>query len=550
MRRGVVSEGSKHRSTQNWLNSAELARHNSPRTERAALSANAVPPRGQLEVVDESDMHERLLQTVTPGNAPPPIQEELLQGWKAVRVHMRAWANLYGAQFVWLGVWSAMTVDVERNWGWVPGVKRDLLYVGFGLACSLLFDQFYADAGVAGSMWLDLRNDKWFGCMGCCGATRQAPLVSKLAFVIATPLTLFSNIVLWIGLCSLLDDWVFAELVALGGGCCPGMLFVYVASVLLAPLIMWLTDTLYIDSGIDDATDDSSVVPSWGSGWRVHARAVGRGALALLGQILLFYGGYALCALYCINPTCSDPAENLWKVLFEIALGMYLWTATDSFLVGAEMTAGAEAGLMAADDSLSEDDSLDGAESDTAPQPSSKGRLGMALRSVLCNYAGIVHNIGIWQLLDGVLVPGWSTCSSSPSGATSAAEAATAGVSSNHLSCPVRNGLYVGIGVLLSVDVFLLPLLAKLSDADFEDAVLVDGTGTPAGGLGNASSAGDAGLPLSAMQYEVLCDKLAAKYRATPPGLPPSTGEEVEAAAVQPMVTLLHLERAVASMWH
>ena len=201
-----------------------VARRNSPRAERAALSANAVPPRGQLEVVDESDMHERLLQTVTPGNAPPPIQEELLQGWKAVRVHMRAWANLYGAQFVWLGVWSAMTVDVERNWGWVPGVKRDLLYVGFGLACSLLFDQFYADAGVAGSMWLDLRNDKWFGCVGCCGATRQAPpgLVSKLAFVIATPLTLFSNIVLWIGLCSLLDDWVFAELVARGGGLLPG----------------------------------------------------------------------------------------------------------------------------------------------------------------------------------------------------------------------------------------------------------------------------------------------------------------------------------------
>jgi SpoVK/Ycf46/Vps4 family AAA+-type ATPase len=62
--------------------------------------------------------------------------------------------------------------------------------------------------------------------------------------------------------------------------------------------------------------------------------------------------------------------------------------------------------------------------------------------------------------------------------------------------------------------------------------------------------AGDAGLPLPAMQYEVLSDRLAAKYRATPPGLPPSTGEEVEAAAVQPMVTLLHLERAVASMWH
>ena len=62
--------------------------------------------------------------------------------------------------------------------------------------------------------------------------------------------------------------------------------------------------------------------------------------------------------------------------------------------------------------------------------------------------------------------------------------------------------------------------------------------------------AGDAGLSLPAMQYGVLCDRLAAKYRATPPGLPPSTGEEVEAAAVQPMVTLLHLERTVASMWH
>ena len=71
---------------------------------------------------------------------------------------------------------------------------------------------------------------------------------------------------LWIGVCSLLDDWVFADWAALGGGCCPGMLFVYVASVLLAPLIMWLTDTLYIDSGLDNANDDSSVEPSWGAG--------------------------------------------------------------------------------------------------------------------------------------------------------------------------------------------------------------------------------------------------------------------------------------------
>ena len=258
----------------------------------------------------------------------------------------------------------------------------------------------------------------------------------------------------------------------------------------------------------------------------MHARAIGRSALALLGQILLFYGGFALCALYCINPTCSDPAENLWKVLFEIALGMYLWTATDSFLVGAEMTAGAEAGLMAADDSLSDDDSLDGAESDTAPQPSRKGRLGMALRSVLCNYAGIVHNIGIWQLLDAVLVPGWFTCSLSPSSATSAAEAATAGISSNHLSYPVRNGLFVGIGLLLSVDVFLLPLLAKLSDADFEDAVLMDvtGTGTPAGdaGLPRAPTAGHFSATRQSFAVQNLLDDRARQFsmRHGPLGLP------------------------------
>ena len=82
MRRSVVSAGSKRpgkrRNTQlrqwgpagllnsgvlrDWLNSAELV-------------PNA---HDQLGAVDETDMHERLLQT--PRNEPPPMQEELLQG--------------------------------------------------------------------------------------------------------------------------------------------------------------------------------------------------------------------------------------------------------------------------------------------------------------------------------------------------------------------------------------------------------------------------------------------------------------------------------------
>ena len=40
-------------------------------------------------------------------------------------------------------------------------------------------------------------------------------------------------------------------------------------------------------------------------------------------------------------------------------------------------------------------------------------KLVLYVRSIVCNYAGIIHNCGVWNLLDTVIVRGWFNCSGS-----------------------------------------------------------------------------------------------------------------------------------------
>ena len=113
----------------------------------------------------------------------------------------------------------------------------------------------------------------------------------------------------------------------------------------MSTVIMLLTDTLFIDSGVDVLSEGCAFwgvdVPAWGSGVMVHLRKLTRAVLAMLGQQLLWYGGFQLLSFYCVaNADCTDHAENLWKGVCEIIGGMFLWAATDSFIPGVELSAG------------------------------------------------------------------------------------------------------------------------------------------------------------------------------------------------------------------
>ena len=65
--------------------------------------------------------------------------------------------------------------------------------------------------------------------------------------------------------------------------------WLYIACFVLAPVLMYMTDTLYIDSGVG-AEDEAEEVPCFGSPLRVHAKAVVRSLFALLGQVMLWCG--------------------------------------------------------------------------------------------------------------------------------------------------------------------------------------------------------------------------------------------------------------------
>ena len=82
---------------------------------------------------------------------------------------------------------------------------------------------------------------------------------------------------------------------------------------------MYMTDTLYIDSGVG-AEDEAEEVPCFGSPLRVHAKAVVRSLFALLGQVMLWCGAglqlartsggragmrTATCALFLVCRECA-----------------------------------------------------------------------------------------------------------------------------------------------------------------------------------------------------------------------------------------------------
>ena len=261
-----------------------------------------------------------------------------------------------------------------------------------------------------------------------------------------------------------------------------------------------------------------------------HTKACGRAYVAFLGQVTIWYGGYNLLSDYCFARACnpyvgqldtplaeSTHDANVWKTICEILVGMYLWSATDSWFMGLTLSTGDE--LPHGD----EDEDGDGDEEEKEEEkeeedPSGRGRwelkLDLYVRSIGCCWAMIIHNLGWWQLLDTMLVHGWYFCSYVPSGCEigwcsmehcdtrsctrdfsccvpshRGNQSATACLAAEHantayyrvnttctppqagwaqvgapFSCLDRNWFYIGVGALLSVDLIVVPLFFSGAD--------------------------------------------------------------------------------------
>ena len=175
-------------------------------------------------------------------------------------MYLRAWLNIVACQALWLGAWTFLTVNVQQFWGWN---NTKSLFIAFmaagtlGLAC---MDYMYLDFGIAGSFLFD-ENDRLFGkypapsdvVERCCGG-----FISRLFLVMVNCTSLLCSIVNWVGI---------TQLGAIVFGSWNGTTWFNVLMCLLSPVLMWASDTLFIDSGMDTVAEtDPDSVPYWGRG--------------------------------------------------------------------------------------------------------------------------------------------------------------------------------------------------------------------------------------------------------------------------------------------
>ena len=161
------------------------------------------------------------------------------------------------------------------------------------------FDSLYLDFGVEGSMWFD-EDDLLFGRYPAPTNTVEkycGKFIRRLFNVLCNCTSLLFSIINWVGWTQasyIIPALVCPDLELTNGGSGKGRLW-NVFLVVLSPILMWASDTLFIDSGMDVVAEvDPDRVPYWGHGHWVQLRAFGRSLVAFVGQFTVWTGGYNL----------------------------------------------------------------------------------------------------------------------------------------------------------------------------------------------------------------------------------------------------------------
>jgi hypothetical protein len=216
----------------------------------------------------------------------------------------------------------------------------------------------------------------------------------------------------------------------------------YKFQLLLSVVLLAATSTFYAVSGVDVqvpkslATWDQSLLGSvytlnahldkvdHQSPLGAQARAFARANVTIFAQTMLFSGAYGSLETECWLEPCTG---NVWREMFYCAAGLALFFSSDAFLSNS---------LVETEDdhppvSQGTDASSDG-RSTEAPS-----RAGLVLRCSAALTGAVVHNTGVWTILDLYISPHWETCSSAD------------GVSTGRVSCQSRNLGFVLTGVVM-----------------------------------------------------------------------------------------------------
>ena len=325
---------------------------------------------------------------------------------------LRCGANFYGNQIAWLGLWTVADVDAQMFHGLPAGTSRDIRYVLLGLLVLMLTDVFYSSAGLPGKLF----HDQDGRLMGIFAPFASNTVGSTIMKVLSDIISVVASVVLFVGGFGLIHDAKLAVAVE--------SLWFCGLCMLVAPALMAGTKTLFVDSGAHvHACQGGSSTPAWGcerGRARTNSTAFVKAILVYVAQFLLMYGGFTLALGHCFaNKDCTNTAENVWKSLFFCSFGLLIVVSQESFV----------------------------------PQADEVARVGwgpsmfwLHIRACVALYGAMLHNVGVWLFLDMVINPAWAGCS---------LDAKLRGDTA--LSCTSRNFLYIGLGFLLQIDIWLVP---------------------------------------------------------------------------------------------
>ena len=304
---------------------------------------------------------------------------------------MRAWVAMYGAILFWVGAWSF--VDGQIN-GSEFLLWQHIKDTAIGLAILFATDSYYQVGFIPGAMtpmssWLaPHRTD------GAC-ARRLRAVVNQLRIFGS----LAGAVFVWNGVYNILyyvfpedqiQGWLGDETVTAARG------IKFSVCIVLGFVLVGASGMLLNVSGVPFNGDLGIVAPEWGSPLRVHAAAFGRATLSTFGQAVVWFGMYEISMTFCPAATLTEddrcPAieNNMWKAVALMSMGLCGFFVTDAFVSSAFLDDGTEGRAAKA----------------------SRRTAALYARCVLALTGSMVHNTGVWSILDEKLYASmWRDCS-------------------------------------------------------------------------------------------------------------------------------------------
>jgi hypothetical protein len=360
----------------------------------SSAAAAAQPPPAPPRIVDRGQQRRPSFFDIVKSHV--GTSEESRSFWP----YFRAATALYGSILFWVGAWTM--IDHQLNNGeYLP--QQHLRDIGVGVTLLLVTDTYYQVGFVHGSMSPAVLSRI---CVTQPGRPLQVwkKLLLFMIVQLRVIIGLVGSVFVWNGIYNCLYN-VFPEcwiMERLGDTDLHNARLVKLTGCLIFGLVLvGSTGTILPASGVPFVFDDSSIAPAWGTSILTHVRAFLVSTTSTVGQAFTWFGIYELCMTWCPymnpGPDCEDPlcvpqpAQNGWKPIALLFIGLALFFATDAFISAAYLDDGA--GL-------------------TRTAANRRRTVMLYARAVAALVGAMTHNTGLWVLYDEVLEASrWSECS-------------------------------------------------------------------------------------------------------------------------------------------